>query len=80
MVYNHHSFLTTMMSVEVMYVGAVSSFVLYGVALKDVNALTYGLLVLIFAACESAVGLGLLLILYRYGRAVSFEAHASLHS
>jgi len=78
--YNYRSFLVTMMSVEVMYLGAVMSFVLYSVAFKDSDAAIYALLILIFAACESAVGLGLLIVLYRFGASVTFDAHSSLHS
>jgi len=80
MIYNYKSFFVTMLSVEVMYLGVVSSFVLYGTAFHDANASVYGLLILIFAACESAVGLGLLIVLYRFGSAVSFDAYSSLHS
>lgn len=80
MMYNYRSFLVTMMSVEVMYLGAVMSFVLYSIAFKDSDAAIYALLILIFTACESAVGLGLLIVLYRFGFAVTFDAHSSLHS
>lgn len=80
MMYNYRSFLVTMMSVEVMYLGAVMSFILYSVTFNDSDAAVYALLILIFAACESAVGLGLLIVLYRFGFGVTFDAHSSLHS
>lgn len=80
MMCNYRSFLVTMMSAEVMYVGVTMSFVLYGVAMKDSEALIYALIILIFAACESAVGLGLLIVLYRFGFSVTFNAHSALHS
>jgi NADH-quinone oxidoreductase subunit K len=78
MVYNYKNFLVTMMCVEIMYLGAVTSFVLYGLIFHDQMAAIYGLLVLIFAACESALGLGLLLSIYRFGRRVNFDAHTTL--
>jgi len=78
MVYNYKNFLVTMMRVEIMYLGAVSGFVLYGLIFHAQMAAIYGLLVLIFAACESALGLGLLLSIYRFGRRIDFGAHTSL--
>lgn len=63
-----------MMSVEIMYLGAVTSFVLYGLAFHDAKAAIYALLLLIFAACESAVGLGLLIVIHRFGRTIDFNS------
>lgn len=78
MAFNYKNFLVTMMCVEIMYLGAVTSFVFYGLAFHDITAAIYGLLVLIFAACESAVGLGLLISVYRFGRTIGFNALISL--
>lgn len=78
MAFNYKNFLVTMLCVEIMYLGAVTSFVFHGLAYSDTTAAIYGLLVLIFAACESAVGLGLLVTLYRFGRSVGFDALSSL--
>jgi NADH:ubiquinone oxidoreductase subunit K len=78
MVFNYKNFLVTMMSVECMYLGAVTSFVFYGLAYQDTTATIYGLLVLIFAACESAIGLGLLVSIYRFGRTIGFSSLTAL--
>ena len=78
MVFNYKNFLVTMMSVECMYLGAVTSFVFYGLAFHDSTATIYGLLVLIFAACESAIGLGLLVSIYRFGRTIGFSSITAL--
>jgi len=78
MVFNYKNFLVTMMSVECMYLGAVTSFVFYGLAFHDNTATIYGLLVLIFAACESAIGLGLLVSIYRFGRTIGFSSLTAL--
>jgi NADH:ubiquinone oxidoreductase subunit K len=78
MVFNYKNFLVTMMSIECMYLGAVTGFITYGVAFYDITALVYGLLVLIFAACESAVGLGLLVAIYRFGRTIGFSPLTAL--
>jgi NADH-quinone oxidoreductase subunit K len=78
MVYTYKNFLVTMMCVEIMYLGVVTSFVLYGLIFHHQMATIYGLLVLIFVACESALGLGLLLSIYRFGRRIDFDTHAIL--
>jgi NADH-quinone oxidoreductase subunit K len=76
--FNNKNFLVTMMAIELMYLGAVSSFVLYGVACHDPRGAIYGLLFLILAACESAVGLGILIVLYRFDRTVDFDTYQQL--
>jgi NADH:ubiquinone oxidoreductase subunit K len=78
MAFNYKNFLVTMMSIECMYLGAVTSFVFYGITFQDTTATIYGLLTLIFAACESAIGLGLLVSVYRFGRTIGFPALTSL--
>jgi len=78
MAFNYKNFLITMMSVECMYLGAVSSFVFYGLAYQDTTAAIYALLILIFAACESAIGLGLLVSIYRFGRTIGFNSLTAL--
>lgn len=62
------------MCVEAMYLGAVSSFVLYGVTFRDASAAINALLVLIFGACESAIGLGLLVAAYRFAHKIDFAS------
>jgi NADH:ubiquinone oxidoreductase subunit K len=66
MVYNPKSFLVTMMCIEMMYLGAITGFIFYGLIHNDIIAAIYALLILIFAACESAVGLGLLVVARTY--------------
>lgn len=78
MIFNYKNFLVTMMSVELMYLGAVTSFVLYGTSTNDTRGSIYGLLFLILAACESAIGLGILIVLYRFGRSIDFSAYQQL--
>jgi len=78
MVFNYKNFLVTMMAVECMYLGVVTGFVFYGITFHDTTAAVYALLVLIFAACESAIGLGLLISVYRFGRTIGFSALTAL--
>jgi NADH:ubiquinone oxidoreductase subunit 6 (subunit J)/NADH:ubiquinone oxidoreductase subunit K len=72
MIFNYKNFLVTMMSVELMYLGVVSSFVILGTSgVTDASAT--GMLILILVACESAIGLGILIVLYRFGGSVAFK-------
>jgi NADH-quinone oxidoreductase subunit K len=77
-VFNHKNFLVTMMCAELMYLGVISSFALFGALTGLVDAQIYALVLLILAACESAIGLGLLIALYRFGRVVDFESYQQL--
>jgi len=67
-----------MMAVELMYLGAISHFVLYGAAYHDPRGLIYGLLLLILAACESAIGLGILIVLHRFDQTIEFNSYQHL--
>lgn len=67
-----------MMSIELMYLGAITSFVLLGAVCHDARSSIYGLLFLILAACESAIGLGILIVLYRFGRSIDFASYQQL--
>lgn len=78
MIINYKNFLVTMMSIECMYLGAVTGFVFYGIGFHDTTAVIYGLLILIFAACESAIGLGLLVAIYRFGFSIGFSSIRAL--
>lgn len=67
-----------MMSIELMYLGVITSFVVYGVISHDPRGATYALALLILAACESAIGLGILIVLYRFGRSIGFNSYQQL--
>ena len=78
MIFNYKNFLITMMSIELMYLGAITSFVVLGVAAHDARGSIYSLSLLILAACESAIGLGILIVLYRFGRSIGFTSYQQL--
>lgn len=78
MIYNYKNYLVTMMSVELMYLGAITAFVLYSSLTHSTDGAVYSLLILILAACESAIGLGLLILLYRFGRSIEFSYYEAL--
>ena len=66
------------MSVELIYLGAITSFVVLGVISHDARGAIYGLSLLILAACESAIGVGILIVLYRFGRSIDFTFYRQL--
>jgi len=77
--FNYKNFLVTMLAVEMIYLGVISSFVLHGVVCNDPQGAIYGLFFLILAACESGVGLGILIVLYRFGKTVELSDYQTLH-
>lgn len=77
-IFNYKNFLVTRRSVELRYLGIITSFVLYGQAAHDSRGAIYGLLLLIRAACESAIGLGIIIVLYRFGRSIDFASYQEL--
>jgi NADH-quinone oxidoreductase subunit K len=77
-IFNFKNFIVTMMSVELMYLGVVTSFIIYSVVCQNPSGSIYGLLLLVLAACESAIGLGILIVLYRFGRSIDFLTFQNL--
>jgi len=61
-----------------MYFGIVISFLFVSDLLGDPKGQIYALIVLILAAAESAIGLGILVVLYRFGKSVDFQGYAKL--
>jgi NADH-quinone oxidoreductase subunit K len=77
-VFNFQNFLVTMMSVELIYLGIILLFILVSIHTYDPKGQIYALIFLIIAASESAIGLGLLIVLYRFGKTINFEDFQSL--
>jgi NADH-quinone oxidoreductase subunit K len=77
-VFNYNNFIITMLAVELMYLGVITSFVVCGLAFQRLECLVYGLLLLILAACESALGLGILIVLYRFERSIDLHTYQTL--
>lgn len=75
---NRKNFIVTRRAVERRYLGVITSFVLYGVATNDPRGAIYGLLLVILAACESAIGLGIILVLHRFGGTINFQDYEEL--
>lgn len=75
---NRKNFIVTRRAIELRYLGVITSFVIYGAALNDPRGYVYGLLLVILAACESAVGLGIILVLHRFGGTIDFKSYEEL--
>jgi len=67
-----------MLCVELMYFGIVVSFILVGIATYDPKGQIYALILVILAASESAIGLGILIVLYRFGKSIDFIDYQEL--
>ena len=78
-VFNYKNLLITMLSVELMYLGIVSGFAVLSFFMYDIQGQIWALVVLILAASESAVGLGLLIVLFKYGRSIDFAQYQELY-
>lgn len=61
-----------------MYLGITICFLIVSLITFDPKGKIYSLLLLILAASESAVGLGILIVLYRFGKAIDFLTYQTL--
>lgn len=67
-----------MFCIELMYLGITICFILVSIASADPKGQIYAILLLILAAAESAIGLGVLIVLYRFGNSIEFQAYQKL--
>lgn len=77
-VFNYRNYLVTMFCIELMYLGITISFIVLSNATLDFKGQIYAILLLILAAAESAVGLGILIVLYRFGESINFDNYQEL--
>jgi len=77
-IYNYKNFLVTMMCVEIMYLGVISSFAVVSACSFDPKGQIYALILLIVAASESAIGLGILVVMFNNHKTLNFEAYQEL--
>lgn len=68
-----------MMSLELSYLGLITLILWTSAHALDVKGQVIGLVVLAVTASESALGLGILVVLYNYSQDVSFNAFQILH-
>ena len=67
-----------MLCVELTYLGVSLVLIVSSVYLMEEIGQLYALTLIILAAAEAAVGLGLLIVIYRYERTISFERFIAL--
>lgn len=77
-VFNYRNYLVTMLCIEIMYLGITICFLIVSVATADPKGQIYGLILLIVAAAESAIGLGVLVVLYKFGNSIDFSDYQEL--
>jgi len=77
-VFSIKNLIFTMLFIEVAYVAIFFHFLLSSVFLNSALGQLYALLLLIVAACESAIGLGLILLIYKHTGAVNYKNFTEL--
>ena len=77
-VFNYRNYLVTMLCIEIMYLGITVCFLIVSVATSDPKGQIYALILLIVAAAESAIGLGVLVVLYKFGKSIDFADYQEL--
>ena len=77
-IFNYKNYLVTMFCIELMYLGITICFIIVSISTADPKGQIYAILLLILAAAESAVGLGLLIVLYRFGNSIEFQEYQKL--
>jgi NADH:ubiquinone oxidoreductase subunit K len=61
-----------------MYLGITICFIIISVSTADPKGQIYAILLLVLAAAESAIGLGVLIVLYRFGNSIEFQNYQEL--
>jgi NADH:ubiquinone oxidoreductase subunit K len=78
LVFNYRNYLVTLFCIELMYLGITISFIIVSNVTLDFKGQIYAILLLILAAAESAIGLGVLIVLYRFGHSINFNSYQEL--
>jgi NADH-quinone oxidoreductase subunit K len=78
LIFNYKNFLVSMLSIEVMYLGIITGFAIVSIITYNYFCQIYALAALILAASESAIGLGILIVLFKFGRNVDFTTYEEL--
>lgn len=69
---NDRNILITMICVELIYISTIFFLLITSNYYNDIKGQIYALSLLIIAASESAIGLGLIIVLYRFGKSINF--------
>jgi NADH-quinone oxidoreductase subunit K len=77
-IFNYRNYLVTMLCIEIMYLGITVCFLIVSTTTADPKGQIYALILLIVAAAESSVGLGMLVVLYKFGKSIDFLDYTDL--
>lgn len=72
-VLNIQNILVVLMSAEIMLLGVSLNFILFSVYTLDFKGQIFALFIIVIAAAETAIGLGLLIIIYRVLGDINFK-------
>jgi len=76
--FNRRNILLTMLCIEMSYLGAIALILIGANNFDAVSGQIYALMLLILAAAESAVGLGVLITVYFYENTIDFNVFNGL--
>lgn len=77
-VFNFKNFLVTMMCIELAYLGVSLTLIINSLYFFDPVGQVYSLFLIILAAGEAAVGLGLLIVTFRIEQGIDFPTYRAL--
>ncbi len=77
-VFNFKNFLVTMMCIELTYLGGSLTFIINSLYFFDPVGQLYSLFLILLAAGEAAVGLGLLIVIFQIEQRIDFSTFRSL--
>jgi NADH-quinone oxidoreductase subunit K len=75
---NNRDFLLVLLSIELMFLGVILIIVFYSTLFHVLAGTIYAIFIIILAACESVIGLGILIAVYREKNSISLIDHYSL--
>jgi NADH-quinone oxidoreductase subunit K len=75
---NRKNFLLAMLFIELMYVSIFAYFIVASICLNSPIGQLYAILLLIIVACESAIGLGILIVLFYKKKTIKFDDYTEL--
>lgn len=77
-IYSSQNFLVAMLFIELMYFGLTISFLFSSAQNLNSEGQIYSIIYVVIAAAESAIGLGLLIVLYRFNGNINFQNYKLL--
>lgn len=72
-IYNRKNIILLFISIEIMLLGLTLSILKSAISFEDVDGLIYGIIIIIIAGAESAIGLSILVSYYRLRGHINIE-------